>query len=274
MLHREPPMSTTTFLEGTATRTWGGHQTRTRCSDELLGRYQQILEEQRLSWTEHHRLAEPVGLRRARGRLSHRAARNRQLHPAGRAEGLLSRTLRKRAGLRRGDGPHGPGRRPRRPDPAGQSARRTQLGRPQPHPHDGDGMGQRLRPLPAADAKDARAARRPREQQAMELHQPGDRHRRADAAAGEAGHRHRRRPRLPGRPGRPAPRGDRPRRLEAVEHHVEADGQREDRRSRLGVRVGAGSRRGGPARPPTPPPRCSTAASARPAATWPAWATC
>ena len=53
-------MSTTTFLEGTATRTWGGHPT-TRCSDELLGRYQQILEEQRLSWTEHHRLLSLLG---------------------------------------------------------------------------------------------------------------------------------------------------------------------------------------------------------------------
>jgi eukaryotic-like serine/threonine-protein kinase len=54
-------MSTTTFLEGSATRTWGGHQTRTRCSDELLSRYQQILEEQRLSWTEHHRLLSLLG---------------------------------------------------------------------------------------------------------------------------------------------------------------------------------------------------------------------
>ncbi len=53
-------MSTTTFLEGSATRTWGGHQA-TRCSDELLGRYQQILDEQRLSWTEHHRLIRLLG---------------------------------------------------------------------------------------------------------------------------------------------------------------------------------------------------------------------
>ena len=53
-------MSTTIFLEGSATRTWGGHQT-TRCSDELLGRYHQLLEEQRLSWTEHHRLIRLLG---------------------------------------------------------------------------------------------------------------------------------------------------------------------------------------------------------------------
>jgi len=56
----EHPMSTTTFLEGSATRTWGGHSS-ARCSDELLGRYHQIVEEQRLSWTEHHRLIRLLG---------------------------------------------------------------------------------------------------------------------------------------------------------------------------------------------------------------------
>jgi eukaryotic-like serine/threonine-protein kinase len=55
-----PPMSTTTFLEGSATRTWGGHQA-VRCSDELLGRYQGILQEPRLSWTEHLRLIRQLG---------------------------------------------------------------------------------------------------------------------------------------------------------------------------------------------------------------------
>ena len=34
------------------------------------------------------------------------------------------------------------------------------------------------------------------------------------------------------------------------------------------------ARRGAPARPPTPRPKCSKAARARRAATWPAWATC
>ena len=53
-------MSTTTFLEGSATRTWGGHQT-VRCSDELLGRYQTIVDEQRLSWTEHQRFMRLLG---------------------------------------------------------------------------------------------------------------------------------------------------------------------------------------------------------------------
>ncbi len=53
-------MSTTTFLEGSATRTWGGHLT-ARCPDELLERYRTILEDQRLSWTEHHRLIRLLG---------------------------------------------------------------------------------------------------------------------------------------------------------------------------------------------------------------------
>ena len=53
-------MATTTFLEGSATRTWGGH-TAKRCSDELLGRYEKILSDQRLSWTEHHRLIRLLG---------------------------------------------------------------------------------------------------------------------------------------------------------------------------------------------------------------------
>lgn len=53
-------MSTTTFLEGSATRTWGGHSS-VRCSDELLGRYREIVDEQRLSWTEHHRLLRLLG---------------------------------------------------------------------------------------------------------------------------------------------------------------------------------------------------------------------
>ena len=53
-------MATTTFLEGSATRTWGGHLA-TRCSDELLARYHTILADRRLSWTEHHRLIRLLG---------------------------------------------------------------------------------------------------------------------------------------------------------------------------------------------------------------------
>lgn len=53
-------MSMSTFLQGSGTRTWGGHQA-VHCSGELLGRYQLLLHQQRLSWTEHHRLIRMLG---------------------------------------------------------------------------------------------------------------------------------------------------------------------------------------------------------------------
>ncbi len=53
-------MSTTIYLEGKGTRTWGGHQT-PRISGELVGRYQTMLKQSRLSWTEHHRLVRMLG---------------------------------------------------------------------------------------------------------------------------------------------------------------------------------------------------------------------
>lgn len=53
-------MSSTTFLEGSATRTWGG-QPAVRCSDDLLGHYRRIIEGKRLSWTEHHHLISLLG---------------------------------------------------------------------------------------------------------------------------------------------------------------------------------------------------------------------
>ena len=53
-------MCTTTYLEGSPTRTWGAARP-LRCSDELLARYRQIIEEQRLSWTDHHRLISRLG---------------------------------------------------------------------------------------------------------------------------------------------------------------------------------------------------------------------
>jgi serine/threonine protein kinase len=53
-------MSSTTFPEGTITRTWDG-QPASRCPESLLGQYYAVLEGQRLSWTEHHRLIRPLG---------------------------------------------------------------------------------------------------------------------------------------------------------------------------------------------------------------------
>jgi serine/threonine-protein kinase len=53
-------MATTTFLEGSGTRTWGGRPA-VRCSDDVLARYQALLDEKRLSWTEHHQLLRLLG---------------------------------------------------------------------------------------------------------------------------------------------------------------------------------------------------------------------
>ena len=54
-------MSTTTFiLDGSLTRTWGGHAA-TQCSDELLRRYQAFLDQPRMNWTEHHRMLKVLG---------------------------------------------------------------------------------------------------------------------------------------------------------------------------------------------------------------------
>ena len=53
-------MCTTMFLEGPGTITWGGRQS-ARCSEELLGRYRSMLDQYRLSWTEHHRLVRMLG---------------------------------------------------------------------------------------------------------------------------------------------------------------------------------------------------------------------
>jgi serine/threonine-protein kinase len=53
-------MSTTTFHEGNATWTLGGHVA-CRCSDELMARYRAFLAQERLSWTEHHRMIRQLG---------------------------------------------------------------------------------------------------------------------------------------------------------------------------------------------------------------------
>ena len=54
------PDTTITFPDAGGTRTLGGTQ-RSKCSEELLVRYRTIVHEQRLSWTEHHRLIRSLG---------------------------------------------------------------------------------------------------------------------------------------------------------------------------------------------------------------------
>jgi eukaryotic-like serine/threonine-protein kinase len=53
-------MSTTTFRQGTPTLTVDGHPA-IRCPDELLERYQAVLDGQRMAWTEHLHLTRRLG---------------------------------------------------------------------------------------------------------------------------------------------------------------------------------------------------------------------
>jgi serine/threonine-protein kinase len=53
-------MSTTTFQEGNPTLTIDGHPA-LKCPDELMKRYQSVLDGQRMSWTEHLRLTRRLG---------------------------------------------------------------------------------------------------------------------------------------------------------------------------------------------------------------------
>jgi serine/threonine-protein kinase len=53
-------MTTTLFREGNATITLGGKPS-PRCPDELLSRYCSLIDDQRMSWTEHHKLLRRIG---------------------------------------------------------------------------------------------------------------------------------------------------------------------------------------------------------------------
>ena len=53
-------MSTTTFHQGAPTLTIDGHEA-THCPDELLERYQTVINDQRMSWTEHLHLTRRLG---------------------------------------------------------------------------------------------------------------------------------------------------------------------------------------------------------------------
>lgn len=54
-------MSTTEFHREGVTRTWGGAEEVAPRADELFARYQTLMLDQRMSWTEHHKLIRPLG---------------------------------------------------------------------------------------------------------------------------------------------------------------------------------------------------------------------
>ena len=266
-------MATTTFLERSGTRTWGGTPA-VRCSDELLGRYQSLIDDSRLSWTEHHRLQRLLG---SGGQgvvyLSQRKGTDGFTLPVA----LKIFSPERYEDDRAYDEAMG-----RMAQVAAHVAQIQQDNLLDVH-NWVDRRCIRMMEMEWVNGYDLGClltremldrAQQPRRCQALEIHQRSDRDRRADAAADEAGRGHRHRPRLPGRPGRPAPRGHRAWRHQALEHHDQADRQRQDRRHRFGLRDGPIRRCGGPARPTMPPPRCWKAATTRRAATWPAWAMC
>ena len=155
-------MATTTFLEGSGTRTWGGHQA-VRCSDDLLARYQALLDEKRLSWTEHHRLVRLLG---SGGQgvvyLSQRRGTDKFTLPVA----LKIFSPERYEDDRVYDDAMG-----RMAEVAAHVAQIQQDNLLDVHnwvdriadPHDGNGMGQRLRPQPPADPRDARPHAAPRQ---------------------------------------------------------------------------------------------------------------
>ena len=230
-------MATTTFLEGSGTRTWGGHQA-VRCSDDLLARYQALMDEKRLSWTEHHQLLRLLG---SGGQgvvyLSQRRGTDQFTLPVA----LKIFSPERYEDDRVYDEAMG-----RMAQVAAHVAQIQQDNLLDVH-NWVDRSRIRMMEMEWVNGYDLsrlltremldRAQRRVNTE-ALEVHQRGDRHRRAHAAADEAGRGHRHRPRVPGGLGGPAPRRHRPRRPEALEHHDQADGQRQDRRHRLGLRDG------------------------------------
>ena len=213
----------------------GRPSTHTRCSDELFGRYQQILEEQRLSWTEHHRLLRLLG---SGGQgvvyLTERRGTDKFTLPVALKVFSPERYENERAY----DEAMG-----RMAEVAAHVAQIQQDNLLDVH-NWVDRSRIRMMEMEWVDGFDLSRLLTRQMLEQLEGRVSSKRWNyinqvivtgRTDAAAGEAGHRHRHRPRLPGGAGGAAPRGNRPRRPEALEYHVEADRQREDRRYRFGI---------------------------------------
>ncbi len=99
-------MSTTILYENRVTITQGGHQSQ-RCPDELLTRYNSLVDDQRLSWTEHLRLIKLLG---SGGQgvvyLSQRRGADGFTLPVA-LKDFLAGAIRRRAVVRRGDASDG-----------------------------------------------------------------------------------------------------------------------------------------------------------------------
>ena len=228
-------MSTTIFLERNGTRTWGGLIS-PRCSEQLLHRYHSMLAENRLSWTEHHRLVRLLGsggqgvvylsMRRGTDHFTLPVAlkifspeRYETDHAYDEAMGRMAVVAAHVAQIQQDNllDVH-------------NWVDRNRIRLMEMEWVNGYDLSLLLT-VAMLDHMQSRVSRT-----AGSIINEGDRHRRPSAAATEAGRGHRRGPRLPCGLGRAAPRGHRSRRHEAFEHHAQADGQRQDRRYRLGLR--------------------------------------
>ena len=228
-----------------------------------------------MSWTEHLHLHAAAGLGRPGSRVSQPAPRDRQLHAAGGAEDLFARPATKMPAATTRRWPGSPTSRPAWPRFSRTTCSTCTTSSSATASASWRWNGSTATTWAGLLTREMLERTRERvEQPPLGISEQRDRHGRPGAAAAEAGHRDRGRARMPGGAGGAASRGDRARRHQAVEHHAQADRQRQDRRHRLGLRAGANAPAARPARRPTPRPKCSEGASVRRAPTWPAWATC
>ncbi len=82
-------MTTTSLREGNPTLSFGNAPVKC-CPEELQRRYEAIVEQQQMSWTEHHRFLRLLGAGRARFGLSESAPRHRWVHVARRDQTLFA----------------------------------------------------------------------------------------------------------------------------------------------------------------------------------------
>ncbi len=89
-------LSTAMFRDGNLTLTKGGDAVR-RCPDELMKRYQVIIDDQRMNWTEHHKLLRLLGAGGQGLSLFEPASRNRWVYDSCGDQDLFTGALRGRS---------------------------------------------------------------------------------------------------------------------------------------------------------------------------------
>ena len=231
-------MSTTTFHHGTPTLAADGQsQTAVHCPDELLDRYQAVLDGQRMSWTEHLHLTRRLGsggqgvvyLSQRRGTDKFTLpvalkifspARYEDARSYEEAMGRIAQVAARVAQIQQDNllDVH-------------NFVDRNRIRIMEMEWVDGYDLGNLL------DQRNARPHPATRQQPPLGISEQRDRHRRADPAPAQAGRGRGGDARMPGGLGRAASRRNRAQRSEALEYHDQADRQRQDRRHRIGLRT-------------------------------------